>query len=80
MFKKIALAVMISGVTMASFAQAGAGAPTSIPAKPAAPAATPATPAATEQKVVTPKPAKHVKHHHHKKAAAKADTPAAPAK
>ena len=80
MFKKIAVAVLISGVTIASFAQTGAGAPTSVPAKPAAPVAAPATPAATEQKAETPKPAKHVKHHHHKKAAAKADTPAAPAK
>ncbi len=78
MFKKIAVAVLISGVTIASFAQAGAGAPTTVPAKPVA--AAPATPAATEQKAETPKPAKHMKHHHHKKAAAKGDTPAAPAK
>ncbi len=73
MLKKIAVAVLISGVTIASFAQTGAGAPTSVPAKSA-------TPAATEQKAETPKPAKHMKHHHHKKAAAKADTPAAQAK
>ena len=71
MFKKIAIAALISGFTVASFAQAGATSTT--PAKTAAPAA-------TEQKADMPKPAKHVKHHHHKKAAAKADTTAAPAK
>lgn len=72
MFRKIAIAALISGFTVASFAQAGAST-----------TAKPATPAATEQKAETPAPAKHVKkHRHHKKAAAKADTaaPAASAK
>ena len=80
MFKKIAVVVLISGVTIASFAQTGAGAPTTLPAKTAAPVAASATPAVSEQKAEAPKPVKHAKHHHHKKAAAKADTPAAPVK
>lgn len=71
MLKKIAIAALISGFTIASFAQAGATSTT--PAKTAAPAA-------TEQKADTPKPAKHAKHHHHKKADAKTDAAAATAK
>lgn len=74
MFKKFAIAVLTTGFAVASFAQAGAGAPTTVPAKTAAPAA-------VEQKVETPAPAKHVKHHKHshKKSATKVDG-AAPAK
>lgn len=74
MLKKIAVAALISGFAIASFAQAGATASASDKT---------AAPAATEQKAETPKPAKHVKHHAKKKTEAKAEkaeTPAAPAK
>lgn len=66
MLKKTALAVLISGFAIASFA---ADAPAA-PAKPAAPAA-------TEHKAA---PTGKHKHAHHKKSEAKAETPAAPAK
>ena len=74
MLKKIVIAVLTTGFAVASFAQAGAGAPTSVSAKSAAPTA-------VEQKAETPKLAKHVKHHRHthKKGNTKVDS-TAPAK
>ena len=71
MLKKLAIVGLMSGFTIASFAQAPVA---STPAKPA-------TPVAAEHKAETPKPVKHMKKHHsHKKAATGADTTAAPAK
>ena len=73
MLKKIAIATLISGFAIASFAQAGATAATS---------AMTTAPVATEQKTdkphCDPKNHPHCKnHHHHKKAEAKIEAPAA---
>lgn len=65
MLKKIAVAALISSFAIASFAATETKADTK----------TTVAPAATEQKADTPKPAKHMKHHH-KKAGAKTETPA----
>ncbi|MDD5177651.1 MAG: hypothetical protein PHQ05_14630 [Sterolibacterium sp.] len=67
MLKKIAVAALISSFAIASFAATETKADTKATV----------APAATEQKAETPKPAKHVKHHHGQKAVAKTETPAA---
>ena len=67
MLKKIAVAALISSFAIASFAATETKADTKATV----------APAATEQKADTPKPAKHVKHHHGKKAEAKTEAPAA---